>query len=125
MEHTLKDGTAKFCFIGDMGVATELQGKVAQMLKDESCHSIHMVGDLIYPSGIRSVDDPLLESKFLRYYRPIAQSGHGPKLNLIMGNHDYKGNVKTWQDLSKQESYVVHPHPYFLQNWNGLCGAGR
>lgn len=123
MEHTLKDGTAKFCFIGDLGDGSETQTKVAHALKDESCHSIHMVGDLIYPSGIRSVDDPTLEKKFMRYYRPITQSGQGPKLNLVLGNHDHQGDVKAWMDLAKQEPSVVFPHPYYLQNWNGLCIA--
>lgn len=120
-EKTLKDGKVKFCFVGDMGAGNELQGRVAEELKEESCHSIHMLGDLIYPKGISSVDDPDLELKFLKYYLPLTQSGHSPSLNLILGNHDHQGNVKAWAELSRKEPSIHFPGPYYLQNWSGLC----
>lgn len=120
-EKTVRDGVMKFCFLGDMGVGNELQGQVAKALDEEVCDSIHMLGDLIYPKGIRSVDDPDLEKRFLKYYLPLTRKGKGPTLNLILGNHDHQGNVEAWHELSRKEPSIHFPNPYYLQNWGGLC----
>jgi tartrate-resistant acid phosphatase type 5 len=120
-KRTLPDGKAKFCFIGDMGLGNNVQAMVAEALEKESCHSIHFLGDLIYPSGISSVTDPVLEDRFLKFYRPLTKTGHHPPMNLILGNHDYRGNAQSWLDLAQQHSKINFPHYYYIQNWNGLC----
>lgn len=106
-----------------MGMGNETQKLVAEALKKERCHSIHMLGDLIYPSGIKSVNDIELQEKFLKYYLPITEEGHNPSLNLILGNHDHEGNPKAWEEVAKKYPKINYPSPYYLQNWSGLCLA--
>lgn len=120
-EQPLLAGKMKFCFIGDMGLDNDVQAKVSALLREEKCHSIHMLGDLIYPKGIQTPQDPELEKKFLKHYAPLTQEGHFPKLNLVLGNHDHDGSAEAWQDLGRGHSFINFPALYYLQNWGGLC----
>jgi predicted phosphodiesterase len=111
----------KLCFVGDVGTGKKAQARVALALAKENCHQIYMLGDLIYPSGISGVDDPELEDKFLKYYRPIMQQENGPHLQLILGNHDYRGSASAWKKVAQLHPKLVFPHYYYLQQDSGLC----
>jgi predicted phosphodiesterase len=115
-EKALPEGESKFCFVGDMGLASGVQEQVSLLLEKENCHSLHFVGDLIYPSGIKSVKDRQLQSHFHKYYKALK----GP-IQLILGNHDHRGTPEAWLELAKKDPRYVFPHYYYLQNWGGLC----
>lgn len=116
MSFVLPAGESKFCFVGDMGMGDEVQEKVARALEKENCRSLHFVGDLVYPNGIDSIDDPLLEEHFLKFYRNIKAP-----ISLILGNHDHRKNEDAWPMLPKRDPKYVMPDFYYLQNWSGLC----
>ncbi len=81
----------KFVAMGDTGKGNEGQRKVADAVdakcKASGCDFVQLLGDNIYDSGVDSVDDPLLQSRFEQPYA---------KINLpfwiVLGNHDYGGN---------------------------------
>lgn len=117
----VKTDKLKLCFIGDTGTGNEIQHKVAQMLSEEKCHSIHFLGDIIYPNGLISEKDPQFENKFMKYYGPVASKDHKPMLNLVMGNHDHRRSINHWITLSRRHKEIFFPHPYYLIRMNDIC----
>lgn len=81
-----------FLFFGDTGESTPEQGRVATAMANfcatETCELVALLGDNIYPSGVRSVDDPQWEAKFERAYR-----GLGIPFYAALGNHDRLGSI--------------------------------
>jgi hypothetical protein len=79
---------------GDSGTGEEDQKRVAaamaQVCQQSRCDAAIVVGDLIYPSGVDSVDDPLFKSNF---EEPYAILGPFP-FWMSLGNHDHKGSVE-------------------------------
>jgi hypothetical protein len=79
---------------GDSGTGEEDQKLVAaamaQVCQQSSCDAAIVVGDLIYPSGVDSVDDPLFKTNF---EEPYAAVGPFP-FWMSLGNHDHKGSVE-------------------------------
>lgn len=120
-QHTLPEGKARICFIGDTGLGGEVQSNVARALQEEGCHSVHHVGDIIYPDGFSSMDDPLLEERFMHYYRPVMKAAPQPVFYLTMGNHDYQGDVDLWTKISSDDPQIFFPNPYYLVEMQGLC----
>lgn len=111
----------KMCFLGDTGMGSTVQREVAEKLREEKCHSIHFLGDLVYPNGVKSSEDSEIRKKFLRYYRKLTEENFGPKLYLLMGNHDYRGSISAWQELATDHHYLIFPHPYYLIRHQGIC----
>jgi 3',5'-cyclic AMP phosphodiesterase CpdA len=116
-EHRLEVKAEKLCFLGDMGTGSEEQQRVARALIQEGCDSVHFLGDLIYPAGIRHAADPEAEEKFLRFYRDLAPT----PVYLIMGNHDYRGSVPAWQELAQTLSWLHFPERFYLLRAGDLC----
>ncbi|WP_408095994.1 metallophosphoesterase [Peredibacter sp. HCB2-198] len=106
----------KLCFIGDTGTGNLIQQAVAKRLSQEQCNSIHFLGDLIYPAGIKTDHDTKIETKFLSFYAPLGQ-----RLYLTMGNHDYRGSIEAWLSLSRKNQQVIYPHHYYLLKINDIC----
>ena len=102
-------------------MASEHQKAIATALDREGCQRIFFLGDLIYPAGIQSVDDPLLESNFLQYYRPLLETNPDLIFGLVLGNHDHQGDPKTWIKLSQQDSSFFFPNYYYFVDYGGLC----
>lgn len=119
----LNQGKVKLCFIGDTGQNSPTQRQVAKALLKENCHAIYILGDIIYPSGLSSDKDPQFKTKFLDYYEKIAQSGHRPKIHILLGNHDYRGDPDVWKDLSKSYPFIVAPARYYFQAFGDICIA--
>lgn len=111
----------KLCFFGDSGTDWEIQIKVAKKLAEEKCDSLHVVGDVIYPVGLASADDPLFEKNFFKHYRPILEAAPFPKIKLVMGNHDHRGSLNSWMELAKRHPSIVFPYPYFLNRIGDIC----
>lgn len=119
---TISDEKMKLCFIGDTGTKKEVQYKVAALLATEKCHSIHFLGDIIYPHGLTSSLDPQFREKFFDLYGPIANRDHNPRLFMIMGNHDHRRSISHWVELSKKHPEIFFPNAYYLlQLNNNVC----
>lgn len=117
----IKAEKVKLCFIGDTGTTSLIQQKVADMLSQEKCHSIHFLGDIIYPHGLKSHKDRQFHEKFMKYYGPISNKDHKPVLYLVMGNHDHRRSINHWITLSRKHREVFFPHPYYLVKTNNVC----
>lgn len=111
----------KFCLLGDLGRNTAHQKAMAEALDREDCHRIFFLGDLVYPSGIDSVNDPGLQSKFLDYYLPLLEKNPDLYINLVLGNHDHKGDPAAWRDVAKRHEGFFFPYYYYMIDYGGLC----
>lgn len=111
----------KFCFVGDLGQGTDFQKTIAKALDREKCHRIFFLGDLVYPSGINSLDDPLLQDKFLSYYDPLFYDNPDLIIGLMLGNHDHQGKPSAWINLSKSDEKYFFPYYYYFIDYGGLC----
>lgn len=104
--------------IGDSGKDNEGQLKVSEALQDlcqkEVCDLGILAGDNVYPKGVSSRTDNVLERAFDRYYNPLKI----PFL-VALGNHDYGGfflNKKkaSYQLLhAKKNPNFVLPHYWY------------
>lgn len=111
----LPETTTKLCFIGDVGVDSKTQEKVSEALKNEGCHWVHFLGDLVYPNGITSPKDPQFHQKFWKYYQEL------PQMFLILGNHDYRQDYHHWTKLSEKHPNLFFPNPYYLIKDKNIC----
>jgi predicted phosphodiesterase len=111
----------KICFTGDMGFDTPHQQEIADALKREACHRIFLLGDLVYPKGIKSVYSSDFQKKFLNHYEPLLQNDPNLIIGLILGNHDHKGDPAAWKDVSKIHEGFFFPNYYYMIDYGGLC----
>ena len=115
----------KLCFFGDTGQENpSSQQFIADEMAKEKCDRIYHVGDIVYPKGITSVNDPMLEKKFLRFYEPLTKLDNKPQFSMIQGNHDYEGDPKAWMDVSKKYPWVFAPDLYFMEVYDRKCVIG-
>ncbi len=118
-EHTAPE--QKLCFIGDTGKDTSSQKATALALQYEKCHAIYFLGDIIYPSGITSAEDRKFKELFLDYYEGLSRKDYEPKLNVIMGNHDHRGNTTAWLEIAQKYPFVYFPNHYYFKREGDLC----
>ena len=93
--------TARFLIFGDSGEANETQARIAagmaRFCAKEGCEFAVHTGDIIYPEGISSADDPRLISNFERPYADL-----NVPVYLSLGNHEHYGKaeamVAAWAD---------------------------
>lgn len=87
--------------IGDTGKDNENQGLVAQAMKKhcqtDLCHLGMLAGDNVYPVGVSSPDDTVMERVFDKYYNVL----NVPFL-IALGNHDYGKLTNDWKRGSYQ-----------------------
>jgi tartrate-resistant acid phosphatase type 5 len=104
-----------FILVGDWGrrghddqrsVAVQM-GKTAEALGSRFTVS---VGDNFYENGVTGLDDPQWESSFEKIY--TAPSLYTP-WRLILGNHDYRGNVQAQLDYSTESKRWHMPARYY------------
>ncbi len=83
--------TLRFVAIGDTGSGVQGQLDVAAAFeakcKRSGCDFALLLGDNFYYSGIASVTDPLVKSRFEDVYKNIDVPFY-----VVLGNHDYGGN---------------------------------
>lgn len=111
----------KFCLLGDMGLGSDHQKAIAISLEKENCHRIVFLGDLIYPKGISSSEDPELENKFMNYYLPLFERNPDLVILLLLGNHDHQGKASAWKDVYKMDDRFFFPNYYYFVDYGGLC----
>jgi hypothetical protein len=77
----------RFLAVGDMGTGDAAQLRVAQAMKAvcalRGCDLVAGLGDLIYPAGPSSPDDPQFDDKFEEPY-----AGLDLPFWMVLGNHD-------------------------------------
>ncbi len=80
--------TAHFLAFGDTGTGEPSQFRVAAAMvsycQSHRCEFALHTGDIFYPQGIGSTDDPRLKERFEGPYAPL-----GLPIWLTLGNHDY------------------------------------
>ncbi len=83
--------TLRFVAIGDTGSGVQGQLDVATAFdakcKLSGCDFALLLGDNFYYSGVSSVTDPLLKTRFEDVYKNIDIPFY-----VVLGNHDYGGN---------------------------------
>ncbi len=76
--------------IGDMGDGSDRQQQVAaamlQQCQQQACDFVLTVGDNIYPDGLASLDNPLIQSNFEQPYQAFDIP-----FFITLGNHDWRG----------------------------------
>ena len=82
---------ARFLAFGDTGIGTRDQEDIAVTMRTTcqrlGCEFAVHLGDIIYPRGVLSTDDPKLHERFELPYAPL-----GIPIFLSLGNHDYYGD---------------------------------
>ena len=85
-----------FICVGDFGTGEEDQYNVSKLIEDldkkNLCNFVIGLGDNIYPSGVSSVKDSQFKTKFEEPYKNLPER---LKFYNCLGNHDYKGKVKS------------------------------
>lgn len=78
-------------------------------------------GDNFYPTGAASVSDPQFKTSFEDIYTgPALQK----KWFVVLGNHDYMGNVQAEIDYSKVSKRWTLPARYYSENIELKDGKG-
>lgn len=95
--------------IGDMGAPTFIRSKVAQILKTQKKTAVIGLGDNFYNYGIDCSTSPRWRTEFLDVFRPDCP------WYMILGNHDYLGNIQAQMDFTLQNSFWKMPSRYYDQ----------
>jgi tartrate-resistant acid phosphatase type 5 len=107
-----------FVLIGDWGRhGTDSQTAVANQM-GETATAIGSrftvsVGDNFYEDGVTGLDDPYWQTSFEDIY--TADSLQSP-WKIILGNHDYRGNVQAQLDYSNQSRRWQLPSRYYKES---------
>lgn len=110
-----KDKAINFLVIGDWGRngdynQTDVADQMNKYAHDYEAKFIIATGDNFYNNGVRSIDDPQWTYSFENVY-------HGGYLQtdwyVVLGNHDYKGNVQAEIDYTKKSRRWNMPARYY------------
>ena len=114
----LDDGQI-LCVIGDSGSGDNNALAVARALESMNCSQIRILGDIIYPSGIKSAEDPLLQRNLLGPYQYFMDQKI--PIFLVLGNHDHKQNSEAWMEVAKQHPSLKFPNYYYAEDRGEIC----
>jgi acid phosphatase len=109
--------TLNFVLVGDWGrLGRDHQTDVARQLGITAAamgsrFTVSM-GDNFYENGVTSVDDPQWQFSYEQIY--IAPSLQSP-WKIILGNHDYRGNVQAQLDYAKTSNRWQLPARYYAE----------
>jgi tartrate-resistant acid phosphatase type 5 len=106
-----------FVVIGDWGRdGRSRQSEVARQMGRSAAaigsRFVISVGDNFYEDGVTSVADPLWQSSFERMYTAPALM---TKWHVVLGNHDYQGNVDAQLAYSANSPRWSLPAPYYTR----------
>ena len=102
----------RLCFVGDTGTGKGKAHMVADAIAQESCDFLVILGDVIYPNGISSSDDPQLIKKFEKPFAPVLKDPQ-TKIILAAGNHDNRGSLQALKDYAATKENVIFPRQFF------------
>ena len=101
-----------FLFFGDAGTGTSIQKDIAksmaQTCKQLGCDFAVVLGDNIYPKGVKDVSDPQFQDKFESIYCSM-----GIPFHMSLGNHDYDGNAKAQIEYSARSKCWQMPSEFY------------
>lgn len=104
--------TVRFVTFGDFGTGAQTQYAVANAIQKKcqtsGCDFALTLGDNIYNNGVKSVSDPQFQDKFEKPY-----AGLNFPFYMILGNHDYRGNVQAQLDYSQHSKKWTLPARYY------------
>jgi tartrate-resistant acid phosphatase type 5 len=102
---------------GDSGIGTPDQFAVAARMVDvcrqRGCDFALHTGDIFYPRGVQTVDDPQFRTQFEEPYGPL-----GIPVYLSLGNHDHYGNAAAdveYTRKSPSHAWVLPSRYYTFQ----------
>ena len=109
------EATLNFVLIGDWGRrGHDDQQRVADQMGQSAAaigsrFTISM-GDNFYENGVTGIDDPQWQSSFETIYTAAALQS---PWKVILGNHDYRGNVQAQLDYSRHSPRWQLPARYY------------
>lgn len=108
------DTTLRWIVLGDWGTGGVVQQRVARAMaalaRKAPIHFVLSTGDNIYPSGVRSAEDPQWVKKFERIY---ADSALRVPWYPVLGNHDYRGDPDAQIAYSRRNPRWHMPARYY------------
>jgi acid phosphatase len=109
---TIRGDSPSFFAFGDWGARSKGQRDVADAV-GRACDRWHcdfglLLGDNFYPSGVRSVDDPLWKSHYLDVYEKLLWP-----LYVVLGNHDHGGNARAQMEYRDPAGRWRMPSAYY------------
>jgi len=108
-----------WCVVGDGGLANDAFSAVVESMVAAGCDQLRYVGDLVYPAGIESIDDPMLRTNFLQPLSPLTNLG--VPVYLILGNHDWRGNPHAWLQVASVEPMIHKPYFHYAETYSDIC----
>jgi tartrate-resistant acid phosphatase type 5 len=110
------EAQTQFVVIGDTGKDNDGQKQVAEAIsrhcQKETCHFGMLTGDNIYPGGMSSASDPILDTMFKKYYAPLKFP-----FFITLGNHDYGKLSNDWTRGAFQLGYARKNPQYHLPHF--------
>ncbi|KAG2387396.1 hypothetical protein C9374_001728 [Naegleria lovaniensis] len=125
-KYTSSNDFLHFLVVGDQGRADSSQKKVAASMGKfcqsvKKCHFVVGVGDNIYQFGVSHVEDSQFKTKFEDIYQ--VDGLEDLKWYMLLGNHDYRGNVQAQIDYTqKSHRWILPSHYYTLVKNSTLNG---
>ena len=120
-----EEAALSFLLVGDWGRnghhhQRAVARQMAQTAQETGSLYTVSVGDNFYENGVTSVSDPQWQSSFEDVY---TQSSLQTPWKVILGNHDYRGNVQAQLDYARQSRRWQMPARYYTQT-TPLPGGG-
>ena len=101
--------------LGDSGQGGISQSDVAEAMeercKKQNPDALLLLGDLIYPDGTETLEDPRWDELIFDMYG--SECLQGLPLFPTLGNHDYNGNPFLWKDADKINPRWWFPHRHY------------
>ena len=115
---TYKKEGERWCFVGDSGVPTKAQEMVRnKLVVGEKCDRVFHLGDLVYPVGIKSKNDPALNERFLKYHAPFKIPYY-----FVLGDHEYYAlKVSPWLEVAKTHKNLEFPYYFYAKRFGSVC----
>jgi tartrate-resistant acid phosphatase type 5 len=112
-----REASLDFVVIGDWGRRGQSrQREVARQMGRSAAaigsRFVISVGDNFYEDGVTSVTDPQWQTSFEKIYTDPALM---TKWHVILGNHDYQGNVDAQLNYSASSPRWSLPAPYYTR----------
>lgn len=118
MHQNIVNNNYKICIIGDTGTGSATQKIMGNLLAKEKCHQVRILGDVIYPSGLKDEFDKQYFEKFYNPFKQVIDNNHKPLFHIITGNHDYKQDEYVWTKLHNKFHYLFSPALNYVETYH-------
>ena len=113
-----KTPTLDFVVIGDWGregsnKQTDVAAAMGRSAEQIGSKFVVSVGDNFYEDGVKNLDDVQWKTSFEDIY---AAKSLQTRWDVILGNHDYRGNVQAQLDYGSRSKRWNMPARYWQQN---------